>query len=213
MPAPWSGGALVRIVGKIQQQDCINTLHFATNTVVNDPIDWEPLLVALAAAVLACVVEQLLPAVTEDYEVDHVEAIRIHPDHSDPVFATAGAERLGQLGPASVSFAASLVNIRSTRGGRRGHGKLFLAPPGEADTTGSKISAQTMAAITQFLLCLAGKFTGANPTTEWRLGVFSQTQFKQLVGGGFDNAFAPVTQMSPSATLAVISSRKIGHGN
>jgi len=213
MPAPWTGGAQVRIIGNIQGQDCINVLHFATNTQVNDPIDWAPLLTALATAVLACAVEQLLPAATADYNLVGVDARNIHPFKGDPIIVPVGPENQGGLSVASVSFAASLVNLRSTRGGRRGHGRIFLPPPGEAETANSLMSGPTQAQIAAFLLCLVGKFVGQGPTEEWRWGVFSPTINKQLVGGGFDNAFAEVTQAVPNNRIAVMRSRKVGSGS
>jgi hypothetical protein len=69
----------------------------------------------------------------------------------------------------------------------------------------------TLVLLTAFLTCMAGKFTGANASTPWRLGVFSPTNLK-AVGGSFDTAFREATQLSPSATLAVMRSRKLGHG-
>jgi len=213
MPAPWSGGAQVRIVGRIQGQDCINVLHFATNTVVNDPIDWAPLLTALAAAVLACAVEKLLLAATSDYTLLSVDARNIHPFKGDPIIVANQGANQGTLSPASVSFASTLVNLRSTRGGRRGHGRMFLPPPGESETTNSVMTGLTPVKVADFLNCLIGKFVGAGATEQWRWGVLSPTIQKQLVGGGFDNAFAELTQAVASTTLAVMRSRKVGRGS
>jgi len=213
MAAPWTGQATARIIGKVQGQDCINVLHFATNTQVNDPIDWEPLLTALAAAVLACAVEQLLPATTIDYTLDRVEVARYAPDKSNPIVATAPAQSHGEFSSASVSFASSLVKMVSTRGGRRGHGRIFLPPPGEAETLNSQMNSDVQTALQQFIDCLIGKFVGAGATEQWRLGVFSVKQFKEAVGGGFDNAFAEVTAMSINTDLAIMGSRKKGRGN
>jgi len=213
MAAPWAGGAQVRILGKIQGQDCINVLHFATNTQVNDPIDWQPLLLALATAVLACVADQLLPGVTEDYILTGVDARNIAPFKGDPVFVAAVNDSTGALSPCSVSFAASLVNLRSTRGGRRGHGKVFLPPPGETETQNSLMNPPTQAQIAAFILCMVGKFVGQGATEAWRWGVFSPTINAQLIGGGFDNAFAELTQAIPNNKLAVIRSRKVGSGS
>jgi len=213
MAAPWAGGAQVRIIGKIHGQDCINVLHFATNTAVNDPIDWAPLLLALANAVLACVVDQLLPGVTENYTLTGVDARNIAPFKGDPIFAAAVNDSTGALSPCSVSFASSLVNLRSTRGGRRGHGRIFLPPPGETETTNSLMNPPTKAQIAAFILCMVGKFVGQGATEQWRWGVFSPTINKQLIGGGFDNAFAEVTQAIPSDVLAAMTSRKVGKGS
>lgn len=207
MAAPWARGAQARIVGQIQGQDCINVLHFATNEVVNDGGPLDALLLQLAVGMLDCAVQTLLPAVTSDYTLIHCDARAIVPAPSDPVIATAPANSVGELSATSVSFAASLVNIRTGGGGRRGRGKMFLPPPGEAEVVSSSMDNPTLVALTAFLTCLAGKFTGANPSTPWRLGVYSRTN-DAAITGTFDNSFREATQLSPSANLAIMSSRK-----
>ena len=210
MPAPWSGVAQCRIVGRLHGSECVNVFHLATNTVINDGNQLD-LLLALATAMLACAIEKLLPAVTQDYTLVQVDAKLLHPTESDPVIATAPANSVGALGPVSASFIASLVNIRTGGGGRRGRGKKFLPPPGEAQSANSVMDNPTLVLLTEFLLCVAGKFTGAGATEAWRLGVMSFTRKKEL-GGTFDNSFREATQLSPTQTLAVMRSRKLGHG-
>src|SRR5690242_9991744 len=117
MAAPWAAGAECRIVGNLHGSQCINVFHFATNTVINDDDNLDDLLLQLAQAMLECAVETLLPAVTSDYTLVHVDAKRIAPVRSDPMIATAPAGSVGQRGPTSVSFAASLMNIRTGGGG------------------------------------------------------------------------------------------------
>ena len=213
MPAPWSSGALVRVVGRLQGQDCINTYHFATNEVVNDPSALAPLLVALATAMLQCVIDNMMDSVTSDYTLLMVDARQIHPTISDPVEVAAPANTVGTRSATSVSFAASLINWRSTRGGRRGHGKTFIAPPGELDMQNSLIGAVPTAGLAAYIDCLLGKFKLPDNTENWIIGVLSSTIFKQAVGGGFDNAFAPITAGIVSDRAAKIGSRKLGSGN
>src|SRR6185369_7172609 len=74
---------------------------------------------------------------------------------------------------ASHSFAASLLSIRSSIGGRSGQGRQFLPPPGETETTASLSATSVQDDLVAFVTCLAGKFIGSSATTEWRLGVFS----------------------------------------
>lgn len=212
MAAPWARGAEGRIVGKLHGQDCINVFHFATNNVVNDGGPLDDLLLQLAVAMVDCAFQTLLPAVTQDYRLVQCDARAIFPTKTDPVIQTAPANATGTLTSTSVSFAASLVNIRTGGGGRRGRGRKFFPPPGEENITNGLIDNPTLAALTAFLNCMAGKFTGLNPSTMWRLGVYSRTN-DLAVGGDFNNSFREATQLSPSATLAVLSSRKIGHGN
>lgn len=206
----WVAGAEARIIGRIHGQDCINVFHFGTNNEILDQTGLDQLLSQLATALADCVRTTLLPAVTQDYTFIGCDAKRIHPAVSDPVVATADAGEIGLRGPTSVSFAASLVNLRTGGGGRRGRGKKFLPPPGEADIATSSLDPAVTALLVQFCVCLAGKFL-ENATTPWRLVVYSKTNDAEL-GGNFDNSTRVVTQLSPSVNLAVMRSRKVHLG-
>ena len=212
MPAPWTAGAQARIVGEIHGQQTINVLHFATNAAILDEGELDTLLLDLAQALLECVISTLLPAVTSDWKVVQCDARRIAPAASDPIIATADAGSVGELSPSSVSFAASLVSVRSGGGGRRGRGRMFLPPPGESEVASSAIDPGTVVLITAFLTCLAGKFMGASPTTDWHLGIYSRKNDSEIAGT-FDNSFRVATSLNPVVNLAVMSSRKKGHGN
>jgi hypothetical protein len=211
MPAPWSGGAKLRIIGKIHGQDCINVLHFATNTVINDPAAAAQLLTALATAMLACAFDTLKEAVTSNWTLSRIEVSQIHPVAGDVIEMAPAQATVGQLSPASVSFAASLVQIRTGLGGRTKRGRFFLPPVGETETTDSIIAAGSMDQITAFLNCVAGKFIGAGATESWRLGVLSR---KTLADGGtFDTAFTEALTLVPSNVVAKMGSRKVGKGS
>jgi len=217
MPKPWALGAQVRIVGELHGQQTVNVLHFATNEVESDVSPPSPLLLALVTAVGECVIEALLPAVTADWEFKFCDAKFVYnsggsPIGTDPVIFTPPADSVGELGATSVSFAASLVNIRSGFGGRNGRGKMFLPPPGESNMTASDIDTTTMTLITAFLTCMAGKFLGTSPSTVWRLGILSR-KLAGAVLGSFDDAFFIASQLSPVQKAAIIASRKAGHGN
>jgi hypothetical protein len=211
MAAPWARGAQARIVGKIQGQDCINVFHFATNTVVNDGPPLDTLLLQLAEALLDCAVTTLLPGVTSDYSLVQCDAKMISPAHGDPIIATANPGSVGQRGATEVSFASSLVNVRTGGGGRRGRGRMFLPPAGEADITNSALDNATILLITAFLTCMAGKFLNVDKTTDWTMGVLSPTTLK-AAGGTFDNSFRVVTSFNPVADVAVMRSRRKGKG-
>lgn len=212
MPAPWAAGAQARIVGQIHGQETVNVLHFATNTVVNDQGSLDQELLALVQAIRDCVTEFLLPAVTQDWRFVQADAKRIFPAVSDPILATGTPGHIGQLGVTSVSFAASLVNVRTGQGGRSGRGRMFLPPAGEAQTANSLVDDATLVLIAAFLACVASKFMGADPDTNWRLGVLSRKKLT-AVGGTFDTAFQIATSLNPVATAAIMSSRKVGKGS
>lgn len=211
MPAPWARGAEVRVVGQLHGQQCINVWHFATNTVVLDGQPLDDLLLALAQAMLECYVDTFLPAATNEFLLTQVEARSIAPALSDAVVATPAVAAVGQRGPSSVSFTASLLNLRTGGGGRRGRGKKFLAPPGEADVTASFIDQPTLDLLAAFILCVAGKFIGAGHTEDWELGIYSKTNDNEAAGT-FDNSFRVVTQITANPVVARMGSRKIGKG-
>lgn len=211
MAAPWVAGAQARIHGELHGQQTVNVLNFATNSSILDGPALDALLLALAQALLDCVITTLLPAVTVDWRAVSCDAKRIYPVVSDPIIATAAAGQVGTRGVTSVSFAASLLSLRTGGGGRKGRGRLFLPPPGEAEIAQSSIDAPTLAAIAAFAACLAGKFTGASPSTAWRLGVLSRVTAGPTLAA-FDTGFRQVTQLSPVQDVACMRSRRKGHG-
>lgn len=210
-------GAQVRIKGTLHGQDTVNVLNFATATAISDAGDVSPLLTALLTAVVECVVESLIPAVTQDWTFNAADA-RIIKNNAgftvgtDPIEqAPSGGPTQGEGGPCSVSFAAALMNIRTGLGGRSGRGKLFLPPPGEANTTNSAMDGTAATAFAAFAACMLGKFIGGSATTEWRLGVLS----RKLAGANlanFNTAFFEASSLPVVSTLAVLSKRKAGHG-
>lgn len=211
MAAPWNAGAQARIVGTIHGQTTINVMHFATNDSIEDEGALDTILLTLAEAIRDCVIESLLPAVTQDWTFVQADAKRIYPVASDPIIATAPGGSVGELGVTSVSFASSLATIRTGGGGRRGRGRIFLPPAGEAQIANSALDGPTLVLLAAFLACVAVKFMGADPETPWHLGVYSRKNDSEL-GGTFDNSFRVATQLSPVANVAVMGSRKIGHG-
>jgi hypothetical protein len=211
MPAPWVAGAQARIIGNIHGQETVNVMHFATNDTILDEGALDTILLQLAQALLECTIDTLLPAVTQDWTAVRCDAKRIYPAVSDPIIATAPAASVGELGVTSVSFASSLYHVRTGGGGRRGRGRNFLPPAGEAQIVNSAVDAPTLVLITAFLTCLAGKFMGESPTTPWRLGVLSRKNLSE-VGGSFDNSFRIATSLNPVANCAVMGTRKVGRG-
>jgi len=215
MPAPWNAHAVARLKGEIHGQETVNVMHFATNSALGGGAD-VALLVALAAAIMQCVETVLLPAVTQDWNVTSVETqyigTVIPTSTTDPhVLGPTGAG-IGALGPTSVSFAATLIQLRSGVKGRSGRGRWFLPPPGEAQVAQSTIDDPTLTLMVQFLNCLLGKFKLPGATEQFELGVYS----RKLGGGNFtnfNNAFFPVQQLSVANKLAVISRRRVGHGD
>jgi len=211
MAAPWAAGAQVRIIGELHGQETVNVLNFATNTQPQDT-DFNNMLVALAQAMKACVIETLLPAVTSDWTFRRVEAQLLHPSKTNPVIESGTNDNKGTLSATSVSFQSSLVSIRSLFGGRSGAGRFFLPPPGEAEIALSEMDGPTLVLLAAFLACVAGKFMSDQATEQWRLGVLS----RKLAGAqlaNFDAGFHEAVGLTPHSTISCIRSRKKGHGN
>ena len=211
MAAPWTGGARVRLLGKLHGQDTVNVLHFATNTVINDSTQRDALILQLLTAMLACVTDQLLAAVSSDWKCTGLEGSAVFPALGDPVFLTAPSNALGQRGPCSTSFIASLVHVRTGLGGKTHRGKIFLPPPGEADTNVSIFNSEVMDQLAAFINCIAGKFIGASATEPWRVGVLSRKLLANQVGN-FNEAFTEATSLTANEVAAIMGSRKVGRG-
>lgn len=212
MAQPWAAGCRVRLLGKIHGQDTVNVIHFATNTVINDPAQRDALILALLVAVLDCVGQQLLPAVTADWTCTGAEGISIYPVLGDPIFQAADPGTVGTLSPSSTSFIASLVEIRTGLGGRTHRGRFFLPPAGEAGTNNSLLIQSVMDELVAFVTCLAGKFIGVGATEPWRIGVLSR---KLLAGNAnnFNQAFTEATSLIPQDKAAIMGTRKVGRGS
>lgn len=203
----------VRIVGRLHGSTTNNVIHFRESTAdsLNDLLI-QQLLTALVNAVFQCVLEKLIPAVTSDWTFVRTEAQVYSPVVSDAVVAEADAGIVGGGTPASVSFAASLVNLRTGGGGRSGRGKMFLPPPGEGQTANSLMDTGSANLLEEFLVCMFSKFVGGTRTegAEW-------TVFSRKIGGALLGNVAAanraVLQASPNVTLARCGSRKLGIGS
>jgi len=212
MPAPWAAIAEVRIMGRIHGSNTVNVWHFATNQQAFDWTTIEPLLLELAQAMMACVVEKLLPVVSADWAATGVDAKYIAPTQTDAVVDTNVGAGVGALSPASVSFYSSLIRLRTGIGGRRGRGRKFLPPVGETEMTASGINAPQLALLADFILCVAQKFVGAGRTVQnWELVVLSRADAGGILGNILTSV-RTVTQLETVAAAACMRSRKIGVG-
>lgn len=203
----------VRLVmqGRIHGQRTNNVLHFATETQIQDAPSQDALILALLTAFLACVSEQLVGAVTSDWTLDAVEARAIFPAPGNPIQLVPTQAVVGTKTAASHSFAASLLKIRGDVGGRQASGKLFLPPPGEAETTTSLADQTIVDQLVAFCTCVAGKFIGVNATTDWRLGVLSRKTMGQNIQN-FNIAFHPAVAVTPKREAAICGRRRLGRG-
>lgn len=208
-----NAGIKARIIGSISGQDCIQVLHFGVNTPWNvDTVTVNGRLKELANAIKQCIVDVLLPGLSSDYFFHRVECQAIYPNLSDPVPNDAPVSVNGGGAVQGVNVAAQLINIRTGQGGRRGRGRNFWPPAGENVATGGAWEPAALAILAAFCACMAGKFIGPNPTTDFELGVYSRT-IDNSIGQDFQDAFSKATEMLPQAAIATMGTRKMGKGS
>lgn len=212
MPAPYALGARLRVLGKLHGQDCIQVLHFGTNTAVSDQGATDALILALLTAMLSCVTDMLLPAVTIEYNLLGVEATPIFPTKGDPTFLPAEASAHGEKGACSASFLASLIEVRTGVGGRTHRGRNFWPPSGESNTNVSQLDSDTITDLNNFIQCVIGKFGKTAGTEQWRFGVLSR-KGATTTDTKFDTNFTECTSMVASQFVAKMGSRKVGKGS
>ena len=211
MPAPWTAGAQARIIGEMHGSQVVNVLHFATNDQILDQTGLDTILQTLCQGISDAVIAAGLPAFSSDYRFVSVDAKRIAPTLSDPQTVIQPANQVGTAGVSSTSFIAGLMGLRTGGGGRTGRGRIFLPPPGEAEITASELSPGALTAYIDFALALKAKFWGAAANSPWRLGVLSRKVMANTPAN-FDQAFREVVSADPVGTLAVMRSRRKGHG-
>lgn len=207
----WARGAQGRLIGEIHGQDTVNVWHFGTDLVADDEGELNTILLGLATAIRDCVIEFLLPAVTADWRFVRADAKLIYPTPGDPIIASPIGNNVGQLGPASHSFAASLMQIRTGGGGRSGQGRSYLPPPGESNTANSLIDEPTLVLLAAFTACVGAKFMGSSPESNWNIGVLSQKLLNNTPGN-FNQAFRVAASINLSQEAAIMSSRRRGNG-
>ena len=194
--------AELTVYGSLHNQETVNVYHFGRETPWNVDTIHEDLQ-ALAVAMAQCITTTLLPAVTSDWTFHRIKVKTILGGESDEVEVAAQGVSQGQLGPASHSFASTLLNLKTGGGGRSGRGKKFLPPVGEAETTASSIDGGTLLLIAAYVACVAGKFFGAQPESGWNLVVWSRK----------NQAAREVKSMIANPSTAIMSSRRRGRGN
>lgn len=198
-----------RIKGKLHGQETISVLHFGTNDPANDQAALIALLIQLAQAIIFCVINKLLGAVTQDWTFEGVDCKRLAPVLSDVIEVTAQAGSVGTRQQCNASFESIVIKKRSGIGGRRNRGRNFLPPPGDADMTQSVVVlGDAKNFYLDFLACLASSFIGNAASTNFRLLVLSKTTLKQFPGD-YDNATVAVTGLELEPTVSTCRSRKV----
>lgn len=213
MPGTWSAGAQAVISGDISGQRTATVLYFGIpgSADVTDPALLLVKLKALANAIHDCIVTTLLPAVTSDWTYEHVEVREAMLGTSLSTLNDNPASAPGTAGPQGVNVASQLVHMRSGQGGRNGLGRNFYPPAGENVATQGEWDPAALVLIAAFCACMAGKFIGAEKTTEWSIGVLSRTIFGGIFGN-WDAAFHEAIELEPEAIISTMGTRRKGRG-
>jgi hypothetical protein len=215
MPTSAQAGEIwqVLIQGVIEEQQCENVLFFRAQ-------DTDPNVLAnLIADLVECFLTGLVPALSATYQFERIVAHQIFPIVGPEVIYTPAqgvATQGAAAGDAEPSFVSALISLQSTRGGRSGRGRMFVAGVAEGQTIASRINSEAAlwAALLAFCVCMLQKFVTKDipAAGDWEWGVFSRKignkQAPFLAAG-----FAAITAATPKQLLATTRSRKIGHGN
>lgn len=207
MPHPYNRIAQATIVSRLHGQECNNVLHFGVNPA-------EIALIQLAVAIVTCLVSTFRPMTSDEWVLQQVNVREIWPNLGDPVEYIHTSAVSGTGLPTSPSFVAYLMRVRTGKGGKSNRGRHFFPGVVENDVTQSRLTDSSMEKFLAFCNCLRDAFIrqGELAAPDFEIGVLSRTRAK-IVGQSAETAFTPATQLVPVREVAVMRSRRIGHGS
>lgn len=202
----------VLIQGIIEDQQCENVIYFRT------PLGDSDVLAHLIADLVECFVTGLVPVLSESYTFERIVARQIVPSLTEEVIYTPPSNMAVQgasAGDSEPSYVSALISLRTTRAGRSGRGRMFIAGVAEGQTTRSRINteAELWTGLLAFCLCMLQKFLTQDPPVAdaWEWGVFSR-KIGGFVAPFSATGFAPIRSAIPKQYLATTRSRKVGNG-
>lgn len=213
MPVPVANGEVVQVLiqGVIEEQQCENVLYF--RALANDT----DFLLHLLAEVAACMLT-LIPILAPNYRLERIKGKVVSPavgpeeewlpDPQDDITGEA-------TGDSAPSFVAGLISLHTTRGGRSGRGRMFLAGIPESETVGSYINREgaLWPALAAFCACMLDKF---KPRDVPAAGQYDWGVMSRKIGGEkppfLPAGYARIVRAVPKELLATMRSRKIGRG-
>jgi hypothetical protein len=208
-----STGEIVQVLvqGTIEGQECENVLYFRSLAV--DPDMLLHLLTAIATCLLA-----LIPKLGSNYTLERIKGKVVSPAVGpeeewtpEPGDTIQGAA----TGDTAASFVSALISLHTTRGGRSGRGRMFLAGVPDGETTGSKINFEgdLWPALLAFAVCMLDKF---KPRDVPAAGDYDWGVMSRKIGGEkppfLAAGYATITRAVPSPYVATTRSRKVGKG-
>lgn len=213
MPTAVAIGEVVQVLvqGTIEGQECENVWYFRAQAV--DPDMLAHLLVDISVCLLA-----LIPVLAPTYTLERIKGKVVSPNvgPEEEWIPEPGATVQGaSAGDSEPSFVSALISLHTTRGGRSGRGRIYVAGVPEGQTTASLINTEgdLWPALLAFAACMLDKFKQRDVAVagnyEW--GVMSR-KIGGLKPPFLAAGFARITRAVPKRELATTRSRKLGHG-
>jgi len=201
----------VKLVGTIEAQQCINTYYFKMTGSGDADV-----LTHLVLVLLQCFIDNMMPLLPSTYTLEKAQWRLISPTLGPEFESIPTGSTTGPKGAALPSYCSALISLHSTRPGKSGRGRLFIAGIPEDQTTNSNLSPTEdyWAALLAFALCLVTNFVHPDEgvgAEEWSMQVYSRK-----IGGATPpygaSGFASVVEIAPQRLIATTRSRKIGRG-
>ena len=209
-----NSGEIVQVLvqGTIEGQECENVWYFRALAVDPD------LLANLLTAVAQCLIAQLIPHLGANYTLERIKGKVVSPTVGEEAeWIPAGGDIVqgAASGDDLPSYCSALISLHTTRGGRSGRGRIYIAGVAESDTTRSLINIESplWLALAAFVACMLGKFktrdVPAGGDYDW--GVMSR-KIGGLKPPFIASGYAQITRAVPKRELATTRSRKLGRG-
>jgi hypothetical protein len=200
----------VRIVGRMEGQETNNVLHFLCTGADPD------VLLHLVLVLAECFIDNLLPVLSSKWTLEKLVWKRVAPTLGPEIVSVpVGAGAGGGAATALPSFNSVVFSKRSTQGGGRHRGRMYLAGIPEGATTDSFLNTADpfWAALLAFAVCVITNFTPGDPpgAPSWAFMIYS----REIGGSSFPyglTGFTPVKEFVPQQLIGTTRSRKVGRG-
>jgi hypothetical protein len=206
---PFNDVFKLRLVGRLHGSQMINVMHF----VQDDPlptIGGQQLANDFATNMRAT----LIARCSNQMLFEYVEVQSLIPFSGGPVTANFPGGTVGSLASAcQTAMICEVITIYSSRGGRRGRGRIYLAgAPTSGTELGSGVWNPTQTTrTTAFATAMAARYMDPLGTLQFRLGVFSR-----VLGGQAPpfstNGFVRATALTVRTIARTQRRRQVGVG-
>jgi hypothetical protein len=206
-------GEIVQVLvqGTIEEQQCENVWYFRAQAIDPD------MLLHLLTSIAQCLVA-LLPVLGSTYRLDRIKGKVVAPAvgaEEEWLPAPTDDVQGAHAGDTLPSYASALISLYTTRGGRSGRGRIYLAGVPEGETTASFINREgnLWPALIAFAACMLDKFKSRDVPVA---GNYDWGVMSRKIGGAkppfIVGGYAQITRAVPKDLLATTRSRKVGRG-